>query len=108
MATLIRRALIAALAGAALGVTLSAAATAIDPAIVLEMDRRLPPSSTGFYGLERNGDESFAWTSERAVLRFSGLDRSTPWTCGVRFRGSRPPELVQPTLQVEVDGVTVA
>ena len=108
MPAMIRRAVLVALAGGGLGLMLLTAATLRDPAVVLEMDRNLPRSASGFHGLERDGDTTFVWTAERAVLRFSGLDRSTPWRCVVRFRGARPPELPQPVLEVAVDGVLVA
>ena len=108
MTTLIGRAIVTALAAAATGLMLTAGATALDPAILFDMERPLPSSATGFYGIERVGDEWFAWTSERAVLRFSGLDRGASWACGVRFRGTRPPDVVQPILEVAVDNITVA
>jgi hypothetical protein len=72
------------------------------------MDRGLPRSATGFHPYERDGETTFVWTADRAVLSFAGLDRSTSWICAIRFRGARPPDLAQPTLQLVVDGVAVA
>jgi hypothetical protein len=94
-------AVLGALAGAACLVV----AVAWNPAITLEMDRDLPGFATGFHPLERNGQESFAWTSGRAEVTLPGLDRRVPWTCAVRFRGARPPDLPQPDLVLAIDGV---
>ena len=72
-----------------------------------EMDRDQPDVTSGFYPVERHGDETFAWTSPQATLVLRGLDRRVPWRCTVRLRGARPSSIEQPAFQVAADGVTL-
>ncbi len=94
--------------GIAAGALFLLLAQTLRPALVFEMDRGLPKSAAGFYPVEISGDEAFVWTSGRAVLRLPGLDRRTPWSCVIRFRGVRPATLPQPRLTIALDGVQVA
>jgi hypothetical protein len=79
-----------------------------DPSVVFEMDRSLPRSTSGFSPAERDADVTFSWTSGRAVVRLSGLDRGGDWTCTLRMRGARPAGVEQPTVAVLVDDRVVA
>jgi hypothetical protein len=72
------------------------------------MDRDLPRITSGFYPVERQGDQTFAWTSSRAVLSLRGLDRTIPWQCAVRLRGARPALNSQPVVDLGVDEVRSA
>jgi len=101
----IPRAIAAALLGALAGAACLVVVHAWNPAIIFEMDRALPAFVTGFYPLERNGQETFVWTAERAEVTLAGLDRRVPWTCSVRFRGARAPQDPQPELVLALDGV---
>jgi hypothetical protein len=104
----IPRGLAAALFGALAGPACLLLAYAISPEITFGADR-LASISAGFYPAERAGTSSFAWTSRRADLVLAGLDRRSPWSCAVRFRGARPdPAMPQPDLTVALDGVAVA
>jgi hypothetical protein len=69
-----------------------------------ELDR---PLATGFHDpeLDETG-ASFRWTSERATLRLTGLDRRIGWRLRVRLRAPRPPSSVLPELGIDVDGQT--
>jgi hypothetical protein len=71
------------------------------------MDRALPTYASGFYPPERTGQDTFAWTSERAQVRLAGLDRRVPWTCSVRFRGARAADTRQPDVVLAIDGANV-
>lgn len=103
------RALISAVLGAALAAAWLVVAFARDGVVTLEMDRELPRVVThGFYAPERVGDDTFAWTTDRAGLRLTGVDRSVPWRCDVRFRGARADVSTLPDVAVDVDGRTVA
>ena len=103
------RAVLAAALGAAAGLACLTVAYTMHPDLTAEMDRDLPrPVASGFYPFERAGSETFAWTSRRADLTLSGLNRALPWGCSLRFRGGRSDTLSQPLVQVTVDGVTVA
>jgi len=70
---------------------------------VLDMDRELPALVRGVFDVERNGDETFAWTGERATLSLPDIDRRVPWTCAARVRGARPPQAPLPTVYLQVD-----
>jgi len=105
MMTSIPRAVAAAVLCALAGAVCLVVAYAWNPAITFEMDRRLPGFATGFHPLERHGQETFVWTSERAEVALPGLDRRVPWTCSVRFRGARAPDVPQPDLVLAIDGV---
>ena len=105
----ILRAVLAAAIGASAGLACLTIAYSMHPDLTAEMDRDLPRRvASGFYPFERAGDETFAWTSRRADLTLSGLTRTRPWVCSLRFRGGRSEPLPQPLVQVAVDGVTVA
>ncbi len=104
---LLPRAVAVAVLGAVAGAACLVAVAGWNPGVTFEMDRALPAYVSGFHPLERNGRETFAWTSEHADVSLAGLDRRVPWACEVRFRGARPTEDVQPELVVAVDGVLV-
>jgi hypothetical protein len=98
-----------AIATAALGALAGAASLvfvfASRPSVTFDMDRSLPASASGFYPLERSGEETFVWTSDHASIAFAGFDRRVPWTCAVRFRGARPAAIEQPEFDLAIDGV---
>jgi hypothetical protein len=73
----------------------------------LDMDRSVSAVARGIYGLERSGDYTFAWTSERAEITLPGLDRRVPWVCDIRLRGARPAPHSSPDVTVRADGVVV-
>ncbi len=102
------RALAAALAGALFGAACLTVAFARDPVVALDMDRDLPRITSGFHPVERNRDDTFAWTGRSAAVRLPGLDRRIPWRCSVRVRGARSAPLVQPSVDVAIDGITLA
>jgi hypothetical protein len=77
------------------------------PDLAWEMDRDQPAVTSGFYPVERHGDETFAWTSPQATLVLRALDRRVPWHCTIRLRGARPSSIEQPAVQVAMDGVTL-
>ena len=79
----------------------------MQPPLTLEMDRDLPRNVSGVYPPEFVNGQTFAWTSGRAKVSLPGLDRRVPWTCTVRFRGGRSAPLPQPTVDLQVDGVTL-
>jgi hypothetical protein len=66
---------------------------------------RLTAISSGFYAIERDGRRHLVWMSRRGDITLAGLDRRSPWSCSVRFRGARPGTLPQPDVSVAVDGV---
>lgn len=90
--------------GAIAGLASIVAAMTLHPILSLDMDRDLPPFVSGVYPPERAGDVTFAWTTARATIVLSDLDRRSLWTCSLRVRGGhpRPP---QPAVAVAVDGV---
>jgi hypothetical protein len=95
--------------GCLAGAACLAVAFSLHPELSFDMDRDLPRSLTsGFYGIEQSGVESFVWTSPRAELRLAGLDRRTAWVCSVRVRGARPAGVPQPDLSIAIDGVSQA
>jgi hypothetical protein len=102
----VRAICVAALAALAAAVC-SALAYAMQPPLRLEMDRDLPRNVSGVYPPEFVSGQTFAWTSGRAKVSLPGLDRRVPWTCAVRFRGGRSAPLPQPTVDLQVDGVTL-
>jgi hypothetical protein len=106
LARLLRHLLIAAVISAVLGAASVIAAFAFRPTLTLDMDKALPRKfATGFYDGERAGDLTFAWTSQRAEIKLAGLNRRTPWTCSVRFRGGRSQPEAQPAMDLAADGV---
>jgi hypothetical protein len=72
------------------------------------MDRNLPRVLSGTYGVEREGDHTFAWTSSRAMLSLPGADRRVPWSCTVRLDGGRPAGVPLPTVAVSSGDATLA
>jgi hypothetical protein len=101
------RAIAAAVLGALAGAACLVVGFAWNPAVTFDMDRALPAFATGFHPPERAGQDTFAWTSERAEVTLAGLDRLVPWTCSVRFRGARSSDVRQPDLRLSIDGVLV-
>jgi hypothetical protein len=84
-------------------------AFARDGSVTLDMDREMPRVLVhGFYPPERAGNETFAWTMDRAGLRLPDVDRRHAWTCELRFRGGRSDPSTLPHVTVSVDGLTVA
>jgi len=106
MRRLIRRGLATAIAGAAIGAASLTLAHARHPQLTFEFDRD-PPLVSGFYPVERAGDETFAWTRGRASLTIPGLDRRLAWACAIRLRGARPDGIPQPAVVIAIDGVVV-
>lgn len=104
----VRRALVLAGTGAAAGAVCLAAAVAWHPAVVWEADGDLPRVTSGFYPVERNGIDTFAWTGRTAAFRLTGVDRHVEWQCAVRVRGGRAAGTEQPVVEIGVDGLTLA
>ena len=107
------RSLVGAAAAAVLGALVGAGGLALAymraPAVALPFDRPLPQVLAGFYNLERSGDLTFAWTGPQATVRLPGLDRwGVDWRCSIRLRGGRAPGVPQPTVSIDVEGVTAA
>jgi hypothetical protein len=91
------------LLAAVTGVLALLVATAVRRDVVFDMDRPLP-FATGFHPPERQGDETFAWTTDGAEIVLDGFDRRVSWQCAVRLRGGRPDPANQPVVQIAVDG----
>ncbi len=101
------RALVAAVLGALAGTACFAAVYARVPDVTLEMDRDLPRYiGSGFYPPERDGEQTFVWTSGRAEVTLPDLNRDSQWECSLRFRGGRADPATQPLLDVAVDGIS--
>jgi hypothetical protein len=82
--------------------------TRFNPAILIDFDADLPrPVASGFYDVERNTQETYAWTSALATITLRGIDRAVPWTCTIRMRGARPAGLPEPEAALGIDGITV-
>jgi hypothetical protein len=108
-----RSPLIRAISVAGLGALAGAVAVAITfathPDFTLEMDRDLPRNVSGVYEPEYiRGAETFVWTARSAKVSLPGFDRRVGWVCTVRLRGGRSAPLTQPTVDLGVDGVTLA
>ena len=101
---LMLRALAAALLGAVAGAACLVLVAAWHPAVTFEMDRAMPSYASGFYPVERDGHDTFAWTAEHSEIALAGLDRRVPWACEIRFRGAWPTDDQMPELRVAVDG----
>jgi hypothetical protein len=99
--------IVAALAGAALGAGILSAAYARDPGLSFEMDSRLPAFVSGMYAGEHDAVASFAWTSGQVIIDLNDIDRRSPWSCSLRFRGPRPPGEQLPVVDVSVDNARV-
>ncbi len=108
MAPSIIRALAIGVFGAVAGAVCLVIAFTWKPDLTLEMDRAVPRMLSGVYAAERDGDLTFAWTSGRAELGLKGLDRRVTWICSLRFRGARGDPALQPTVDLAIDGITLA
>lgn len=98
-----------ALLGAVIGGSALVGAFNTHPQIAFEMDRDIPGRAlSGVYDVEISGDESFAWTSDRALLNVQGVDRRFPWVCEAVFRGGRSAEHPQPDVSLVLDDQVVA
>ena len=104
----IRRVLLLGLLGAVTGIASVAVAYLNDPVLRVDIGPGLAAVARGFYPPERAGDLVFAWTSSRADLSLRGFDRTSAWTCTLRFRGARAAARQQPLVQIAADGVVVA
>ena len=103
------RAAALALFGAMAGTVGFVAAFGRDPGLAFEMDRDLPGRVlVGFHPAEIVGEESYAWTGERAQLNVAGLDTDVPWRCTLRVRSGRPAGVPAPTVQLALDGEVLA
>ena len=98
-------AVVAAVLGALVGAGSLALAYRHAPGVELPLGQPLPQVLTGFYGLERSGELTFAWTGPQATVNLPGLDRQVPWRCTIRLRGGRAAGVTQPTVAVDIDGV---
>jgi hypothetical protein len=102
------RALCLVLLGAVCGPVFLSALFARHPTFTLDVGRDLPRFATGFHRPERGGARAFVWTTARATVSLSGLDRRTAWSCAVAFRGARRPSAPQPLVSIAIDGITRA
>jgi hypothetical protein len=101
------RAIAAALGGALTATAAFVVAFTQHPDLTFEMDRDLPRAASGFYPVERVGQETFAWTSARAEVALARFDRASAWRCAASIRAGRPPGVPLPTVELEVDGVAL-
>ncbi len=108
MARSLARAAAVAVLGAMAGAVCLVLAFVFRQELTLELDRDLPANVSGIHAPERDGERTFAWTSGRADLVLEGLDRRTTWVCALRFRGGRPDQHAQPTVDVAADGIRLA
>lgn len=99
----VARGVLALLVGAVGGIVCLGIAYNQHASFALEMDRDLPRLVAGVYPVERNGEDTFAWTSARATVSLPGADRTRAWHCLVRVRGARPAPLALPLVRVQVD-----
>ena len=97
---MIRRVALLGLFGAVASVAATTITVVIAPALTIDFGQELPAVGKGFYAPERAGDVGFAWTSSRADLTLRGLDRTSAWSCALRFRGARADPRLQPHVQV--------
>ena len=106
MSERIRVLVIAGVCGGLLGAIWVVIAYALHPALALEMDRSFPRRlASGLYDSERSGDRTFAWTSQRADIKLTGINRRTPWSCSINLRGGRSDPATQPSVDVAADGI---
>ena len=97
-------ALFGALAGAAAMILFYA----LFPTLIVEMSHDRPGVLQGFYKGERDGELTFAWSSERGELPLSGLDRNVGWQATIRLRGARQNPATLPIVTVLADGIALA
>jgi len=107
MTRVIVRVIAAALGGALTATVAFVVAFNQHPDLTFEMDRDLPRAASGFYPVERVGQETFAWTSARAEVALPRFDRASAWRCAASVRAGRPPGVPLPTVELEVDGVAL-
>ena len=93
---------------AALAAALVAAAAMVmiyqgRPEIRLEMDRRLPPTVSGFYPLERQAKTSFAWSGGSVRLAFDRVDRRAAWACKADVINWRPASAGPATVRIRFE-----
>ena len=98
------RVLAAAVAGALSGAGALALAFPAASRVAIPLDRQASPLLAGFWGPERSGERSFAWTAASAAVTLPGLDRRVPWRCAVSLRGARAAGVDQPVVTLSVDG----
>jgi hypothetical protein len=105
----ISRAAVAACLGASIGALCFAVVFAWRPTLAFEMDRNPPRAlAAGFYPVEREGDRTFAWIAKRADVKLAQANRRTSWQCEVRARGASAKQQAPETIELAVDGLTVA
>jgi hypothetical protein len=102
------RLLAAALAGALLGAGSLVIGAWRSPGIRISFDQPLPRVLSGFHGIERQGDLTFAWSRPRSTVSLRGLDRRVAWRCTFRIRGGRAPGVPQPAVALSADEVVRA
>lgn len=83
---------------------------ASSPAFVTTLANTPTPAiARGLHPTEFEADGlAFAWTGDRVLLIFEGLDRSRTWTLVLRAKAGRGPGLPLPTATVAVDGAARA
>jgi hypothetical protein len=94
-----------ALLGAVVGAVALSIWYATTSGLTIDFDRPLPTGlSRGFFPPERSPDGlTFAWTGDRAHVRFPGLDRTVPWIAQFRLRGARPDPSTLPEVGLVID-----
>ena len=102
------RALAAAAGGAIVAALCLTAVTSARPGLSFGMHGPAPAIGHGFYGSERDGEVTLAWTAGEASLTPAGIDRAAPWRCTVRFRSGRPADVPRAVLLISVDGAPAA
>ena len=76
--------------------------------ILLRPDLELRGRSQGFYGLEKNKDQMFAWSGPHAEFTLPDVDREIDWRITADLKVWRPPGVPMPQVKLGVDGLTVA
>ena len=75
--------------------------------IVLRPDLELRNRSQGFYSLEKNKDQMFAWSGPHAEFTLPEIDRRIEWQVTADIKIWRPPGVPLPTVRIGVDGETL-
>jgi hypothetical protein len=103
----LRRALLAAVIGAAVGPACLLMLYGSYSRLAVEFDVTPPRQLTGVYEAERDDHSglTFAWTSDVLALRLPGLDRRVVWTLALRARSARAET---PELTFYADGAKLA